>query len=77
MFFKKRLTIELDTIPQTNEDICLAIAKHCAEFNLPYEFISRGYPVVAMIDGCKYQITKQFAKRYWVNLWVLRCKEID
>ena len=77
MFFKKRLTIELDTIPQTNEDICFAVAKHCAEFNLPYEFISRGYPVVATINGCKYQITKQFTQRFRVNICVLRCKEID
>ena len=77
MFFKKKLTIELDSIPQTNEDICLGVAKYCAAFNLPYEFISRGYPVVATIAGCKYQITKQFAKRYHINLWVLRCKEID
>ena len=77
MFFKKRLTIELDTIPQTNEDICFAVAKHCDEFNLPYEFISRGYPVMAIIDGYKYQITKQFVKRYWINLWVLCCKETD
>ena len=77
LFFKKRFTIELDTVPQTNEDICFAIAKYCAEFNLSYEFIHRGYPVVAIIDGCKYQITKQFANRYGVNLWVLRCNEID
>ena len=77
MFFKKRLTIEPDTIPETNEDICFAVAKYCAEFNLPCEFISRDYPVVATIDGCKYQITKQFAHRFRVNLWVLRCKEID
>ena len=77
MRFKRRLTIDLDTIPQTNDDICFGVAKYCAEFNLPYEFISRGYPVVAIIDGCKFQITKQFTKRYWMNLWVLRCKEID
>ena len=77
MRFKRRLTIDLDTIPQTNEDICLAVGKYCAEFNLPYEFISRDYPVVATIGGCKYQITKQFAQRFRVNLWVLRCKEID
>ena len=57
--------------------ICFAVASYCAEFNLSYEFISRGYPVVATIDGCKYQITKQFTTRYRVNLWVLRCKEID
>ena len=75
--FKKKITIELDDIPKTNEDICFAVAKYCAEFNLPYEFISRGYPVVASIGGCKYQITKQFTNRYHVNLWVLRCKEIE
>ena len=57
--------------------LCFAVASYCAEFNLSYEFISRGYPVVATIDGCKYQITKQFTTRYRVNLWVLRCKEID
>lgn len=77
MFFKRRLTIELDTIPETNEDICFAVAKHCAEFSLPFEFISRGYPVVATIDGRKYRITKQFTTISRVNLWVLRCEEVD
>ena len=77
MFFRNQLTIELDTIPKTNEDICFGIAKYCAEFHLPYEFISTGYPVEATINGRKYQITKQFVKRYRVNLWVLRCRQID
>ena len=77
MLFGKRITIEPDFVPETSEDICMAVAKYCVEFHLPYEFINRDYPVVAMIDGCKYRITKQFAKRYWVNMWVLRCKEID
>ena len=77
MFFEKDFTIELDTIPKSSEDICLAVARYCAENNLSYEFVKRTEPVIAVIDGCKFEITKQFTKRYRVNLWVLRCKEIS
>lgn len=77
MFFKKRLTIIPDIVPETNEDICQGIAAYCAEFQLPYEFISRSYPVVAIIDGCKYQVLKQLTRRHLATFWILRCREID
>lgn len=76
MFFKKRFTIELDSIPETNEEMCLAVAQYCAEHNVSYEFEKRTYPLIAMIDGHKYEITKRFVKHYGVNLWVLRGIEI-
>ena len=74
--FKKKLTIELDDIPKTNEDICFAVAKYCVEHNMQYEFIKRTEPVIAILDGTKYEITKRFVKHYQVNLWVLRCTKI-
>ena len=74
--FKQKITIELDDIPKTNEDICLAVAKYCVENNMQYEFLKRTDPVIAMIDGTKYEIKKVFTKRYRVNLWVLRCIKI-
>lgn len=77
MLFKRKLTIELDTIPETNEEICLAIAAYCAEKNLTFEFIKRTYPVIAIIDGHKYEIRKQFTTISRIKLWVLRCKEIE
>ncbi len=77
MIFKKKFTIELDEIPETNEDICFAIAGYCAERNMSYEFLKRTYPVIAVIDGCKYEVTKIFTKQFRINLWVLNCKEID
>ena len=74
--FKRKITIELDNIPKTNEDICLAVAKYCVENNIQYEFLSRTEPIVAVLDGTKYEITKNFVKHYNVNLWVLRCTKI-
>ena len=74
--FKKKITIELDDIPKTNEDICVAVAKYCVENNMQYEFLKRTEPVIAMIDGTKYEIIKTFTRRYRVNLWVLRCTKI-
>ncbi len=74
--FKQKITIELDDIPKTSEDICLAVAKYCVENNMQYEFLKRTEPVIAIIDGTKYEIKKVFTKRYRVNLWVLRCTKI-
>lgn len=74
--FKQKFTIELDDIPKTSEDICFAVAKYCAEHNMQYEFLKRTEPVIAIIDGTKYQIKKTFAKRYRINLWVLICTKI-
>ena len=77
MFFLKNFTIEMDDIPKTVDDMCLAIAKYCAENDLSYEFIKRTEPLIAIIDGRQYEITKTFTRRYHVNLWVLRCKEMQ
>lgn len=77
MLLKKTITIELDKIPETDEDMCLAVAQFCAEKNLTYEFEKRSHPLIAIIDGRKYEITKRFVKYYRVNMWVLRCEEID
>ena len=66
----------LDDIPKTNEDICLSVAKYCAENHMQYTFLSRTEPIIAMLDGTKYEIKKVFTKRYRVNLWVLRCTKI-
>ncbi|MBO5160455.1 MAG: DUF4318 domain-containing protein [Lachnospiraceae bacterium] len=74
--FKRKFIIELDTIPETNEDICLAVAEYCATYNLPFEFIKRTHPLITIIDGRKYKITKCFTKVHRINLWVLRCEEI-
>lgn len=74
--FKQTITIELDDIPKTNEDICLAVAKYCAENNMQYEFLSRTEPIIAMLNGTKYEIKKVFTKIYRVNLWVLRCTPV-
>lgn len=76
MLFRRNFRIELETIPETSEEICLEIAKYCAENNLTLEFIKRSYPVIATIDGRKYEIRKQFTKISRINLWVLQCKEI-
>lgn len=77
MKFRKRLTIVPDIVPQTNEDICHGIARHCAEYNLPYEFLSRAYPVVAIVDGCKYEFTKKLTRRWVATFWALYGREID
>ena len=74
--FKQKITIELDDIPKTNEDICLAVAKYCGENGRQYEFLKRTEPVIAVIDGTKYEIKKEFTKIYRINLWVLRCIKI-
>lgn len=74
--FKQTITIECDDIPKTSEDICLEVAKYCVEHNMQYEFLSRTEPIIAMLDGTKYEITKKFVKHYHVNLWVLRCTKI-
>lgn len=76
MLFNNDFTIELDDIPETAKDICFAVAKYCAENSLTYEFESRSSPVIVRIDSRRYEVTKKFAKRHWINLWVLRCKEI-
>ena len=51
MFVKKNFTIEMDNIPKTVDDMCLAVAKYCAENNLSYEFTKRTEPLIAIIDG--------------------------
>lgn len=75
MIFKKRLTIFPDIPPVTNEDICFGIAAYCAENQLPYEFVSRAYPVIVVIDGYRYEVTRQLTRRILATFWTLRCKE--
>lgn len=77
MFFKKNITIELDNVPKTGEDMCMEVAKYCAENNLSYEFIKRTEPLIAVIDGCKYVITRQIICRYRFHIWALRCEEME
>ena len=76
-YVKKRFLIELDNIPKKDEEICLAIEKHCGENSLPFEFLKRTVPIIAMIDGSKFEITKQMQRARVANCWVLHCKEID
>jgi len=76
MFLRHTITIVPENIPETSEDICFAVAKYCGENSLTYEFEVRDYPVIARINGRRYEITKQFAKLYRINLWVLRCRAI-
>ena len=76
MTFRKRLTIIPDIPPQTKEDICCGIAMHCAEFNLPYEFLCRSYPVVAIIDGHKYEFTKKLTRRWLATFLALYGREV-
>ena len=66
--FKQKITIELDDIPKTSEDICLAVAKYCGENGMQYEFLKRTEPVIAIIDGTKYEIKKEFTKICRINL---------
>ncbi|RPF47308.1 uncharacterized protein DUF4318 [Hydrogenoanaerobacterium saccharovorans] len=40
-YVKKIFLIELDDIPKKDEEICLAIAKHCGENSLPFEFLKK------------------------------------
>ncbi|MGG5461218.1 DUF4318 domain-containing protein [Clostridium sp. B9] len=74
--FKKGFLIELDSIPKTDDEICLEVAKYCGKNNLPFEFIKRTSPIVAMIEGDKYEITKKYQIGR-VNCWVLSCREVD
>jgi len=74
---KKRFLIELDDIPKTDEEICLAIAKHCGENSLPFEFLKKTAPIINTIDGGKFEITKKMQRVRVANCWVLHCKEID
>ena len=77
MRLRKRLLIIPDTVPETDEDICFAVAEHCAEQQLTYEFLSRAHPVIVLVDGHKYEITKRLAPSYCTTVWILRGKEID
>ena len=77
MLFDRSFTIEPDNVPDTPQEICFAVAKYCGENNLDYEFETREYPVIARIGHRRYKITKEFTKRFRINLWVLRCKEIQ
>lgn len=74
--FKQTFIIDCDEIPKTREDICLEVAKYCAKNNMQYEFLSRTEPIIAMLDGTKYEIKKKFTKTYRVKLWVLICTKI-
>lgn len=74
--FKKGFLIELDSIPKTDDEICLEVAKYCGKNNLPFEFIKRTSPIVAMIEGDKYEITKKY-QTCRVNCWVLSCREVE
>ena len=76
MFFKKSFNIIPDKVPETNEELCLEVAKYCAENHLTFDFIRRTHPLIAEIDGTKYEITKKFTKIHRINVWVLQCKEI-
>ena len=76
MFWNRGFTIEPEQIPETPEDICFAVAKYCAERDMDFEFEKREYPVIARIDGRRYEITKKYTHRYGFNLWILRCKQI-
>ncbi|CUO11619.1 TPA: DUF4318 domain-containing protein [Clostridium perfringens] len=75
--FKKGFLIDLDVEPKTDEDICLEVAKYCGKDGLTFEFIKRTSPVIAMIDGTKYEIQKRYQKVRLLNCWVLSCREID
>ena len=39
--------------------------------------IKRTSPVIAMIDGRKYEIKKTYQTVRLLNCWVLSCREID
>lgn len=75
--FKKVFLIDLDVEPKTDEDICLEVAKYCGKDGLAFEFIKRTSPVIAMIDGTKYEIQKKYQTVRLLNCWVLSCSEID
>lgn len=75
--FKKGFLIDLDVEPKTDDEICLEVAKYCGKNGLPFEFIKRTSPVVAMIEGTKYEIKKTYHNGMKLNCWVLSCVEID
>ncbi|PWW85022.1 hypothetical protein CYK87_01930 [Clostridium perfringens] len=74
---RKCFFIDLDDMPKTDEDICLEVAKYCGKDGLAFEFIKRTSPVIAMIDGTKYEIQKRYQTVRLLNCWVLSCREID
>ena len=74
---KKGLIIELDKIPENSTIIHDAVVKYCDDNNMTCEFLEETYPLVALIDGRKYEITKEYRKMYRVNCWVLHCREMD
>ncbi|EJT5930884.1 DUF4318 domain-containing protein [Clostridium perfringens] len=74
---RKCFFIDLDDMPKTDEDICLEVAKYCGKDGLAFEFIKRTSPVIAMIDGTKYEIQKKYQTVRLLNCWVLSCREID
>ena len=80
--FKKKITIELDDIPKASEDICLAVAKYCGENGMQYEFLKRTEPVIAIIDGTKYEIKKTFTSGHkncktWTNKFITSLIDLD
>ena len=74
---RKCFFIDLDDMPKTDEDICLEVAKYCGKDGLAFEFIKRTSPLIAMIDGTKYEIQKKYQTVRLLNCWVLSCSEID
>ena len=74
--FKQTIIIDCDEIPKTREDIFFEVAKYCVKNNMQYEFLSRSEPIIAMLDGTKYEIKKIFTSTSRVKLWVLKCTKI-
>lgn len=74
--FKKGFLIELDDIPNTDEDICREVQKYCKDNELACEIIDSTTPIVAKIGESKYEVTKKYQRVKYVNCWVLNCKEI-
>ena len=74
---RKCFFIDLEDMPKTDEDICLEVAKYCGKDGLAFDFIKRTSPVIAMIDGTKYEIQKTYQTVRLLNCWVLSCREID
>lgn len=74
---KKGFFIELDFVPRSDEEICLGVAKYCGKNNYSYDFLRRTSPIIAIIDGSKYEIVKKYQHVRSMNCWVLKCREID
>ncbi|MDZ4993514.1 DUF4318 domain-containing protein [Clostridium perfringens] len=74
---KKGFLIDLDDMPKTDDDICLAVAKYCGKNNLTFDFIKRTSPVIAKIKDNNYEITKKYQTGRFLNYWVLRCKAVN